>query len=252
MDGTIYNGKTPIQYAKEFIKYLQRNHRRFIFVTNCSGSNSEELALKLEQMGITVTAEHILTSGQIAAEYIAEDEGHKRVYVIGSKALKKELVAKGSKIVSSKPDYVVVGFDKNFNYGKMKRAVGYILEGAKFISTNQDVTITEGAAIIPHTGAIASGIESATGIKPLSMGKPEKFIIDVVIKKLGCSKEDCCIIGDRIDTDIVLGSSFGITTYLVMTGVTRPNLLDSSAIQPDRVFTNLQEVMEFDMSVETK
>jgi 4-nitrophenyl phosphatase len=252
MDGTLYHGRTPIQYAKEFILYLQRNHRRFMLVTNCPGSNSEELALKLEQMGISIVAENILTSGQVTAEYLAENKAQKRVYVIGSKALKRELVEKGLEIVSTKPDYVVVGFDKNFHYGKMKRAVGYILEGAKFIVTNQDATIQEGDAIIPHTGAIAAGIEQATGVKPLSMGKPKKFMLDVVIKKFGCSKEECCIIGDRIDTDIALGSNFGITTYLVMTGVTGQELLKNSELKPDRVFANLQEVMEFDVSIINK
>lgn len=252
MDGTLYHGRTPIEYAKEFIQYLQNNNRRFIMVTNCPSSTADDLVLKLARMGIRIDEDNILTSGQVTASFVAGNKTGAKVHMIGSNALRNELEKRGAEIVTTEPDFVIVGFDRKFSYGKMKRATRYILEGAKFIVTNNDYTIPEGNTTIPHTGAIAAGIEKATGVKPLVIGKPEKYILDAVIEKLDCSKEECCIIGDRLDTDIVMGTRCGMSAYLVMTGVTSHDLLKNSAIQLDRVFESLKELMDSDRDTYSK
>jgi 4-nitrophenyl phosphatase len=246
MDGTLYHGTSPIEHAKEFIKYLQENNRKFILATNCPGNSPAGLVAKLSSMGIEVNEGNILTSGQVTASYISDNKIASRLYLIGSQALEEEMIKKGLQVVQEEPDCVVVGFDRYFTYEKMKKAVGFILNGAKFIATNSDYTIPEGGLIVPHTGALAAGIEIATSVKPLTLGKPEKYIINEVEHKLNCCKEECCIIGDRLDTDIATGIRFGINSYLVMTGVTSYDLLKESEIQPTRFFKDLKELMEFD------
>lgn len=246
MDGTLYHGKVPVKFAKKFINYLQLNNKEFILATNCPEHTSYELKFKLAEMDILVEEQRILTSGQATASYLAEYMPGARIYLIGSDAFRSELIKNGLKIVETKPDFVVVGFDRSFNYKKLSKAVKCIFEGAQFIITNNDFTIPYGDFIIPHTGAIASGIEAATGIKPIVMGKPEKYMLDASLKRLVCSKDNCCIIGDRLDTDIAMGKKYGVTTYLVMTGVTSKRLLNNSEIQPDRVFNDLNELMSFE------
>jgi 4-nitrophenyl phosphatase len=246
MDGTLYHGNSPIEHAKEFIQYLQQNNRKFILATNCPGNSPAGLVAKLSSMGIEVNESNILTSGQVTAAYIAENKIASKVYLIGSQALEEELIKKGIQVVQNEPDCVVVGFDRDFTYEKMKKAVGFILGGASFIATNCDYTIPEGELIVPHTGALSAGIEIATGVKPLILGKPEKYILEEVQHRLICCKEECCIIGDRLDTDIATGIRFGVNSYLVMTGVTGYDLLKESEIQPTRVFKDLKELMVFD------
>lgn len=247
MDGTLYHGTSPIEHAKEFIQYLQENNRKFILATNCPGNSPGGLVTKLSSMGIEVNESNILTSGQITASYISENKIASRIYLIGSQSLEEELIKKGLQVVQDNPDCVVVGFDRDFTYDKMKKAVGFILGGAKFIVTNSDYTIPEGDIIVPHTGALAAGIEISTGVKPLTLGKPEKYILEEVQHRLNCCKEECCIVGDRLDTDIATGIRFGIKSYLVMTGVTYYKLLEESEIKPTRVFNDLKELMIFDM-----
>lgn len=247
MDGTLYHGSTPIDHAKEFIQYLQNSNRKFAMITNCPGSSAIDLVKKLIRMGIEVDEGNILTSGQATASYISDNKIAARVYLIGNKALEAEMLKKNIQIVNADPDYVVVGYDKHFNYEKMKKAVNYILGNAKFIVTNNDYTIPDGNTFIPHTGAIAICIEKATGINPLIIGKPEKYMLEAVQMNLGCNKdEQCIIIGDRLDTDIAMGIRHGIPSYLVMTGVTSIDLLKKSSLQPERVFNNLLELMSFD------
>lgn len=246
MDGTLYHGASPIPYAKEFIEYLNRNNRKYLLLTNCPGNSVQALVEKLKSMGIYVNEQNILTSGQAAASFLSLMKPDMSIYLVGSDALKDELLRAGLRIDNENPDCVLVGYDRQFDYEKMFQAVHHILSGSKFICTNGDYTIPEGNKLVPHTGAIAASIEAAAGIKPLIIGKPEKYIIDFALKKLECTKDECCIIGDRLDTDIASGVKHEIPSYLVLTGVTDKALLAKSEVQPTRVFNNLNEIMIYE------
>lgn len=246
LDGTIYRGNEPIQYAKEFIDYLYKNGRSFLMTTNCPENTPALLVEKLKKMGITVKEENIMTSGQVTINYLLKKTADPDVFLIGSEALKNEFLKSGIQLNGTHPQYVVVGFDRSFDYEKMKTAVQLIRKGAEFISTNLDTSIPDGNDIIPHTGALAAAIETATGVKPLNMGKPGSFMLDEALSRLGCGKDECCIIGDRLDTDILFGASNGVETFLVLTGITRKEELEKSDVQPNRVFANLKELIEYE------
>jgi len=246
MDGTIYRGTCPIQYAKEFISYLQKKNRIFFMMTNCPGNSADALAQKVQGMGIDVGPDNIITSADATADYLANNTLCSKVYIIGSDALKEKIAEKGIDIVCERPDYVVVGYDKEFSYEKMKKAVQFILDGAGFICTNGDSTIPDGKKLVPHTGAIAASIESASGVKPVIIGKPEGYFLDTLSRRLNCRREQFCIVGDRLDTDIYFGVKQNILSFLVLTGVTSIDDLKKSSIQPTKVFKNLYELMMFD------
>ena len=131
----------------------------------------------------------------------------------------------------------------------MTKAVQLISNGAKFICTNGDLTIPHGESFVPHTGAITSSIEAATGVKPTIIGKPEGTMLNIALEILNCEREDCCIIGDRLDTDIIMGVNFCMPSYLVLTGVTDRKLLSKSIIKPTMIFENLCDVLNYDKSL---
>lgn len=246
LDGTLYHGSSPIPYAKEFIEYLNQQKRFFLLATNCPRNTSSSLLETLAKMGIQAGEDNIFTSGQATASFLARTSPGAKVYLVGGKALETELLKEGLQLVEDDPDYVVVGYDPDFTYEKMKKAVQRILKGAVFITTNEDTTIPTEEGIVPHTGAISSSIETATGIKPLVIGKPEKYFVDEALRRMGCEKEDCCIIGDRLETDILTGVKHDITSYLVFTGVTNEAMLEHSTIQPTKSFKDLGELVKFD------
>lgn len=249
MDGTIYRGSLPIPHVKEFIRYLQDNNRKFLMVTNCPGSSKKKRVDKLSAMGIEVTEDKIISFGDATVDYLINNTKFSRFYLIGSKALEELFIQRGLEIVHENPDCVVVGYDVNFTYDKLKKAVNFILNGAGFISTNIDNTIPEGSQLIPHTGAITASIEAATGAKPVIIGKPERYLLDTAIDRLHCSKEQCCVIGDRLDTDIYFGVKQNILSFLVLTGVTKKEMLEDSIIQPTKVFDDLSQLMLWDKEI---
>jgi 4-nitrophenyl phosphatase len=251
LDGTIYRGKEPIQYAEEFIDYLNYNHRKFIMITNCPENSTKKIKIKLQEMGVRVKTENILTAGQATAAYLAKVKAEARVFVVGSEALKEELVLCGMQLVTEWPEFVVLGFDREFSYEKMERASHWILKGAKYICTNSDMTIPQNDDLIPHTGAMALAIQAISGVAPVYIGKPERYMLDEALWRLRCSKDQCCIIGDRIDTDVLMGTRNGVLSYLVLTGVTDMNKVKNSEICPTRVFENLRELKNFDYTGES-
>jgi len=220
MDGTIHRGSCPIQHAKEFIRYLQGGNRTFFLVTNCPGSFQDDLAEKLQTMGIDVEPDNIITSADATADYLASNTFCSKVYFIGGNALKEKIARKGIDIVSEGPDYVVVGYDKEFNYEKMKKATQFILDGAGYVCTNGDSTIPDGNKLVPHTGAIAASIEAASGVKPMIIGKPEPYLLDMLSRRFNLKRDRFCIVGDRLDTDIYFGVKQNTFSFLVLAGVT--------------------------------
>ncbi|HHV60645.1 MAG TPA: HAD-IIA family hydrolase [Clostridiaceae bacterium] len=244
MDGTIYRGSVPIPHAREFIRYLQQNRRKFLLVTNCPGNSTNALVEKVRNMGIHIGCNDIISSGDATAEFLCTSP-YKRIYLIGSDALKDKLVKKGINVVTEDADCVVVGYDLSFNYKKMKEAAQFILNGAGFVCTNYDLTIPDGDRVVPHTGSIAASIEAATGVKPVYMGKPEYYLLEAVIKRLNCSRDKCCTVGDRLDTDIYFGIRQNIKSFLVLTGVTTREMLRHSKIQPTRAFENLLDILSY-------
>lgn len=236
----------PIKFAREFINSLNMSKRKFLLVTNCPSNTPKSLVQKLGRMDIEIKEENVLTSGQVTASYLQKDPNINKVFLLGGDALKDELEQRGLQIVDDNADCVVVGYDRMFTYEKMEKAVRMILDGAKFIATNSDPVIPCGSTLVPHTGALYVGIEAATGIKPLVMGKPEHYMLDEAVSILGCQRDDCCVIGDRLDTDIAFADRHGISSYLVLTGVTGINDLKYSAYKPTYVFNNLNEVIIHD------
>ena len=247
LDGTIYRGTRAIEHAKEFISYLKKNNRKFLFATNCPLNSLEKLAEKLRGMDIACEPSDFINCSMATADYLNEYHKGKKVYAVGSPALKELFKDYGITLTEDKADVVVIGYDTEVTYEKLKKACVEILSGAEFIATNLDNTIPFLDTFIPHTGANVAFIECATGKKAKVIGKPEGYMIDTACKILDCEKDSLCIIGDRLDTDISFGAQNGIDSYLVLTGTTKA--YDSSMNpEPTLVFNNLREIMDFELN----
>ena len=81
---------------------------------------------------------------------------------------------------------------------------------------------------------------------PTYFGKPYKETLEMISEATGFAKEEMCIFGDRLYTDIALGKKHGVTSVLVYTGETQPADVEaaSDAEKPDFVFPSLAEADE--------
>ena len=243
MDGVIYNGPNLIDGAKEFVNRLTHGNYEFLFLTNNSYHTQLELKNRLYELGIDVTENHFYTSAMATASFLKfqRPEGCS-AYVIGGRGVLEELNKAGVEITSSNPDYVIIAETEEYDYNKIIEATLLIQEGAKFIATNQDLTGPSPRGPVPACGALVAPIEKVTGITPYFLGKPNPVMMFLARKTLSVHSANCFMIGDRMDTDILGGLESGMTTCLVLSGVTSRENLNQFAYQPDYVFNNLGEI----------
>lgn len=245
IDGTMYKGSEIIEGAIEFIEYLNENNKDYLFVTNNSSKTPAEVAEKLNNMGFNTSSEHVITSAMATAGYISEESPGASVYMVGGSGLKSSLSDAGLVIKEDQNvDYVVMGLDVNISYEKLSVACLAVRNGAKFISTNKDVSIPNERGFLPGNGSLTSVVSVSTGQTPIFIGKPETIIMEQAVEKIGLSKEDCVMIGDLYDTDILAGINSGIDTLHVQTGVTSLEEINLKEILPTYSVKNLFEVIK--------
>lgn len=242
MDGVIYHGNRIIPRVKEFMNWLENNGKKFLFLTNSSERSPRELAQKLGRMGLDVDESHFYTSALATASFLASQHRGCSAYVIGEPGLTYALYEAGLSMNDVNPDYVVFGETRSLNYEKIERAVKLVMNGARLIGTNSDLTAPTENGIIPACRALIAPIEKTTGKMAYYVGKPNPLMMRHALKKLGCHRVDAAIIGDRMDTDIIAGIESELDTVLVLSGVTTPEMIDDFPYRPKYILRDVGEI----------
>lgn len=247
MDGTIYLGQQIFDFAIKFINDLRNDGKKILFFTNNASHNDKFYLSKLTRMGYAPTESEIMTAGDVTAEFLLRHRNGKSVYLVGTDDLVEDFSEKGINLISgdeATADIVITSFDTTLTYKKLDDACRLIRNGAEYLSTHPDFNCPTENGFIPDSGAIAAFVTASTNKVPTYFGKPYKETLDMIAEATGFSKEEMCIFGDRLYTDIALGKKHGVTSVLVLTGETQPEDINaaSDAEKPDYVFDSLAEV----------
>ena len=249
MDGTIYLGGRPFDFAKRFIKNLRASGRRVLFFTNNASHTSPFYLKKLERLGFEPGENEIMTSGDVTLEFLKRHRAGKSVYLVGTDELVEEYAAKGIKLVNGEADpreadIVITSFDTSLTYEKLNIACRLIRGGAEYLSTHPDFNCPTEDGCIPDSGAIAALVTASTGKTPTYFGKPYKETVEMIGEATSFARDEMCIFGDRLYTDIALGKSFGVTSVLVLSGETTEEDVDAALPKdkPDFAFASLDDV----------
>ncbi|MDD3931438.1 MAG: HAD-IIA family hydrolase [Eubacteriales bacterium] len=243
MDGVIYHGKQILPGVKSFVEFLQKENKRFLFLTNSSERSPRELRLKLLNMGLDVEEEHFYTSALATADFIASQSPNSTAYVIGQSGLQNALYEVGVTFSDVDPEYVIVGETNNYGYDAIQKAVNLVLGGSKLIGTNPDISGPFEHGISPACKALVAPIEIVTGKNAYFIGKPNPLMMRTGVKILNCKREETVIIGDRMDTDIVAGIESEIDTVLVLSGVTDLDTINQFPYRPRYVLNGVGEII---------
>jgi NagD protein len=242
MDGVIYRGSELIPGADRFVRELLDLDLPFFFLTNNSQRTRRDVVAKLRRLGIEVGESHIFTCAMATARFLAAQKPGGTAYVIGEGGLLHALHQNGYAIVDHEPDYVVVGEGRAVTYEMVETAVRMVLGGAKLIATNLDPNCPTQAGLRPGCGAIVAMLETATGRRAFSVGKPSAVMMRAARKELGLDASRTTIIGDTMETDILGGVQLGYRTILVLSGGTSRADLDAFAYRPDLVVGSIAEL----------
>ncbi len=244
MDGTVYLGKRLLPGAKGFFRLLDRRGLPYLFFTNNSSADRTLYRDKLAGMGLEVEADQIITSGEATALYLTTQTPYRRVFVLGTPSLEREFRDAGLELVDERPDAVVLGFDKTLTYAKLERACHLLLAGVPFVATHPDKVCPTEDGPIPDAGSMIALLRAATGRRPVVVGKPERRMVQMALRKLGpdCQARDVAIVGDRLYTDMRMGRRAGLTTICVLSGETKRADLRTTRDKPDYVVESIREL----------
>jgi len=245
MDGVVYYHKNLVPGVKDFVKWLQKEEKKFLFLTNSSERSPKELQRKLSHLGIEVAESNFYTSALSTASFLQNQKPNGTAFVIGEPGLIKALYSEGYSMSDVNPDYVVVGETKNYSFEGVQRAVNFVREGAQLIGTNCDLVDKVEDGWFPACGSLIAPIELASGVKAYFVGKPNPLMMRSAMEKLGCTAEDSVIIGDRMETDIVAGIESGIDTVLVLSGVANMQDLKKFSFRPRFVAKSIASIISF-------
>lgn len=243
MDGVIYHGNQILPGVHEFVQWLYRENKQFLFLTNNSGKTPRELQEKLARMGLEVDESHFYTSGQATANFIANQTPGAKVFVIGEPGLAHALYQKGLTLDDVSPDYVVIGETAGYTYDSICKAVRLVQKGARLIGTNYDLTgPAENNTIIPACRALVAPIELTTGKTAYYVGKPNPLMMRTGLDLLGVHSGEAAMIGDRMDTDIQAAIECGLDSVLVLSGVSTRETAASFPYRPRLILDGVGDI----------
>ena len=243
LDGTVYLGDEPVPGAPAFVDYLRSRDIRPLFVTNRANRTPGEIARHLAGMGIRCGVADVLTAAEATARHLPPG----RVFLIGEEGMRRALEEAGHTVVEDAADYVVVSYDRGFNYERMERACRLIHAGARFVATNPDRNLKTDRGILPGTGAIVAAVQAGCGVDPVVVGKPQPLIMRMALQRLALDAADVLVVGDNLATDVPAGLNAGMRTVLILTGISQPGDVADADIRPTWTVTSygqLQALIE--------
>lgn len=247
MDGVLWHGQSPLPGIEAFAELLREEKFGYLFATNNASSTPRQYRERLARLGIPASEAQILTSGVVTAAYLAEiyPPPETTLFVIGEAGLIEPLREKGFLLTDSfdpeaPADLVVVGKDETLTWEKLALATLHLNAGALFVATNGDTTLPTERGLVHGNGAILAALKAATGLEPTIIGKPEPFLYQQALRRLGTRPQETLAVGDRLETDILGACRTGIPSVLLLSGVSSEEDLKRVAYRPTWVLPDLE------------
>ncbi|NLF66114.1 MAG: HAD-IIA family hydrolase, partial [Chloroflexi bacterium] len=242
----VYLGDTLLPGAGETIRRLRALSRRTLFLSNNPTRTRRAYAERLTALGLPTPVEDVVNSSSVMVDFLQRRMPGARLFVIGERSLQEELVAGGFILTgdAATVDAVIASFDRTFDYGKLQIAFDAIRAGARFFATNADRYCPVPGGGQPDAAAMIAAVEACTGATVEAVvGKPSRYMAEAILALVDAPPERCLMIGDRLETDVLLGLNNGMDAALVLTGATSQAEAVASSIAPTYVLESLADLL---------
>lgn len=244
MDGVLINDGAMIAGANKFLDRLHATQRQFLVLTNNSLFTPRQISDDLSRMGLDVPEDRLWTSALATAQFVHTQRPQGTAFVIGLDSVHEALANVGYREDAAHPDYVVLGETWEYSYDDFATAIRLINAGSHFVSTNPEPTGPSLEGPLPGCGAMSAVIESATGVTPYVVGKPNSMMLREAMGVLGASTDSTVMVGDRMETDILAGVDAGLRTVLVLSGANTASDARRHPFRPSRVVASVAELVD--------
>lgn len=246
LDGTVYLGDTLLPTARETIAYLRSLEKRVLYLSNNPTHDRSAYAAKLTGLGLPTRPTEVLNSSYVLVNFLRRHHPSSRLFVMGESSICQELRAAGFELTEDARliDVVIASFDRTFAYRKLQIAFDAIRAGARFFATNADRFCPVPGGGEPDAAAIIAAIQACTGVEVEAVvGKPSSHTVEAILELVQVPVDRCLIVGDKLETDVLMGLEAGMATALTLTGVTDEARLKCSSIVPRYVIRYLADLI---------
>jgi phosphoglycolate/pyridoxal phosphate phosphatase family enzyme len=247
LDGTLYLGEALLPGSASVLQYIRAYNRPVVFLSNNPTQTRTSYAAKLTRLGIAANESEVLNSTFVFTEWLVREAPAAAIFVLGEKPLCDELATAGFELTedANRIQFVVASFDRTFDYRKLQIAFDAMRAGARLVATNADRYCPVPGGGQPDAAALIAAIEACTGTHcELVAGKPSLLMAQAALNRLGVAANRCIMVGDRLETDILMGMQAGMATALVLTGATTMADVSHSIIKPTYVLANVGELLD--------
>lgn len=243
LDGTLYRDATPIGDAVNSLKKLRAAGKRLCFLTNNSSKTEEQYRAKLKRIGFWEEGDSVYTSGMAAISYLLAHYPEKRVYLLGTAALKEEFACAGVHIVETDPEVCVLAYDTELTFAKIRAFHEFLTQGAVFLATHPDEVCPTAGISMPDVGSFLALFDCSSGRRPsVITGKPFSVMGEALVERTGVPRDKICMVGDRLHTDIRFARNNGMMSVLVLTGETTRWNMGKYPDKPDLILSGVDEL----------
>ncbi|QLG28130.1 HAD-IIA family hydrolase [Halorarum halophilum] len=236
LDGTVYRGDALIPGVEAAIAALRERDVDVLFFSNKAIERPAAYREKLAGLGVPVDDDRIVTSATVTAAYLREHHPGESVFLVGEAPLAEELSEAGVPVgPPAEAAVVVASMDRTFDYEVLTDAMVALEDADAFYATNPDRTCPVEGGEIPDAAGMIGAIEGVTGRElDRVLGKPSSVAVETAMDRLGVAPERCLMVGDRLETDVLMGNRAGMRTALVLSGVTDAEDLREARTAPGR------------------
>lgn len=245
LDGTVNRGSVLIPGAAEVYQRLSQRGVQWMFLSNNATVLAVDLAERIERLGLSVRPGQMINSASALIYILKSERPDATVFVVGERRLATGLEDAGVTLTLDprEADIVVSAMDRTFTYEKLEKAQNAIYRGAEYWATNLDPSLPVEDGVRPGSGSISAAIATAAGRPPdRVMGKPEPCMAHLALELLDATPEECVVVGDRMETDILFARNAGIDSVLVLTGATDRRRAAEFDFSPDYIINSIADL----------
>ncbi|GAD51556.1 phosphoglycolate phosphatase [Halarchaeum acidiphilum MH1-52-1] len=243
LDGTVWRGRSAVPGASAGLRTLRDAAVPIVFLTNNTGVRRDAVTSRLDAIGVAYEDEPVVTAAWATAAYLAEHRPDASVHVMGRDTVEAEIEDAGLDVSAEGPaDVVVVGYDDRVSFARLTAALRAFGPGTVFVATNRDRTTPSEDGPIPGANAFVSAVSGMVEQDPVVLGKPETRMAELAAARHDVPVHDCLMIGDNLETDILMGERAGMDTALVCSGVSTRDDVAASDVEPTYVIDDLGEI----------
>jgi len=242
LDGTMYLDETPVDGAASLVETLRRRGVTVYFLSNNSSAWKDDYVERLDALGIDACPDDVVLSTDGVISYL-DDRDATDTFVVGTDAMRDALADHGVTVDADDPSFVVVGFDTDLTYEKVRRATLAIRDGAEFLLAHPDTVCPTAEGFVPDCGAIGALVETAADQPPSrTFGKPNPEMVEHVLAEGGYDPTDVLVVGDRLETEIRMADRMGSDSVCVLTGDATRTDVATSPVQPSTVVESVGDL----------